>query len=60
MAYHNGMAIFAASFDSPEGKLRAGSAFLQDIVRADIPEPSSVLLVLAMFVGSAVRISRNG
>lgn len=60
MAYQDGTAIFGSSFDSPEGLFRAGAAFLQDIVRADIPEPSSVLLLATLVVGAAVRAGRNG
>ena len=59
IAYNNGTAIFGSSFDSDFG-LRAGAAFLQEIVRADIPEPSSVLIAIALVVGSAVRARRNG
>jgi hypothetical protein len=59
IAYKNGSAIFGSSLDSPEGQFRAGAAFLQDILRVDIPEPSSALLMMAMLVGSAVRRGRG-
>jgi hypothetical protein len=58
IAYQDGTAIFGSSFDSDFG-LRSGAAFLQDIGRVDIPEPSSALLVIAFIVGSAVRTARR-
>lgn len=59
LAYSNGTAIFGSSFDSDFG-LRSGAAFLLDIGRVDIPEPSSVLLMMALIAGSALRTARRG
>ncbi|QDV75916.1 FG-GAP repeat protein [Botrimarina mediterranea] len=58
LAYENGTMIVGSSFDSDFG-LRAGAAYLQDIVRVDIPEPSSALLLLTLIAGSAVRNGRH-
>ncbi len=58
LAYENGTMIVGSSFDSDFG-LRAGAAYLQEIVRVDIPEPSSALLLLTLIAGSAVRNGRH-